>query len=75
LDKGLTWKAQLENVINKAYTTFQTCKDMFGKTWALKPKSVILDLHHGNQIHSDLWFHGMLPWVRFNVKRTELNKL
>jgi len=31
----MTWKAQLENVINKAC---RTCKDTFGKTWALKPR-------------------------------------
>jgi hypothetical protein len=32
LDKGLTWKTQLENVINKAYRAFWTCKGTFGKT-------------------------------------------
>lgn len=56
LDKGLTWKAQLENVINKAYRTCWTCMGMYGKTW-----SVILDLHHGDQTHSDLQLHGMMP--------------
>jgi hypothetical protein len=38
LDKGLTWKTQLENVINKAYRAFWTCKGTYGKTWGLKPK-------------------------------------
>jgi hypothetical protein len=38
LDKGLTWKTQLGNVINKAYRAFWTCKGTFGKTWGLKPK-------------------------------------
>jgi hypothetical protein len=32
LDKGLTWKAQLRNVMNKAYGTFWTCKGTLGKT-------------------------------------------
>jgi hypothetical protein len=32
LDKGLTWKAQLKNVMNKAYRAFWTCKGTFGKT-------------------------------------------
>jgi hypothetical protein len=36
LDKGLTWKAQPENVINKAYRAFWTCKGIFGKTLDLK---------------------------------------
>jgi hypothetical protein len=26
LDKGLTWKAQLKNVMNKAYRAFWACK-------------------------------------------------
>jgi len=26
LDKGLTWKAQLTNVMKEAYRAFQTCK-------------------------------------------------
>jgi len=38
LDKGLTWKAQLENVINKAYRAFWTCKGIFGKTLDLKSR-------------------------------------
>jgi hypothetical protein len=32
MDKGLTWKAQLKNVMNKAYRAFWTCKGTFGKT-------------------------------------------
>jgi hypothetical protein len=35
LDRGLTWKAQLKNVMNKAYRAFWTCKGTFGKTWGL----------------------------------------
>jgi hypothetical protein len=33
LDKGLTWRKQLDKVINRAYKAFWTCKGMFGKTW------------------------------------------
>jgi hypothetical protein len=40
LDKGLTWKKQLDYAINKAYKAFSTCKGTFGKTWGLKPKVV-----------------------------------
>jgi hypothetical protein len=36
LDRGLTWNAQPENVINKAYRAFWTCKGIFGKTLDLK---------------------------------------
>jgi hypothetical protein len=38
LDKGLTWKKQLDKVIDKAYKAFWTCRVTFGKTWGLKPK-------------------------------------
>jgi hypothetical protein len=40
LDKGLTWKKQLDKAITKAYKAFWTCRDTFGKTWGLKPKVV-----------------------------------
>jgi hypothetical protein len=33
LDKGLTWKKQLDKVINKAYKTFWTYRGTVGKTW------------------------------------------
>jgi hypothetical protein len=33
LDKGLTWKKQLDKVIDKAYKAFWTCRGTFGKTW------------------------------------------
>jgi hypothetical protein len=38
LDKGLTWKKQLDKVIDKVYKTFWARKGTFGKTWGLKPK-------------------------------------
>jgi hypothetical protein len=40
LDKGLTWKKQLDRVINKAYKTLWTSRGTFGKTWRLKPKVI-----------------------------------
>jgi hypothetical protein len=52
-DKRLTWKAQLENMMNKAYRALWTFKGTFSKIPGLKP-SVTLDLHHGNKTHSDL---------------------
>jgi hypothetical protein len=40
LDKGLTWKKQLDKATNKAYKAFWACRGMFGKTWGLTPKVV-----------------------------------
>jgi hypothetical protein len=40
LYKGLTWKKQLDKVIDKAYKAFWTCSGTFGKTWGLKPKVI-----------------------------------
>jgi hypothetical protein len=40
LDKGLTWKKQLDGVTNKALTAFWACRGTFGRTWRLKPKVV-----------------------------------
>jgi hypothetical protein len=58
LVKELTWKAQLKNVMNKAYRAFWTCKGTFGKTVGSETQGVTLDLHHGNQTCSDLWLHS-----------------
>jgi hypothetical protein len=40
LDKGLTWKKQLDKAINKSYKAFWTCRGTFGKTWGRKRKVV-----------------------------------
>jgi hypothetical protein len=40
LDEGLTWKAQVKSVMNKAYRTSWITKGTFSKTWGLKPKVV-----------------------------------
>jgi hypothetical protein len=40
LDKGLTWKKQLDKVINKAYKAFCKYRGTFGKTSDLKPKVI-----------------------------------
>jgi hypothetical protein len=75
LDKGLTWKTQLENVINKAYRAFWTCKGTFGKTWGLKPK--VLHWIYIVIIRPILTYGAMAWWIRvnYNVSRMELNKL
>jgi hypothetical protein len=40
LDKGLTWKKQLDKVSDRTYKVFWKCRGTFGKTWGLKPKVV-----------------------------------
>jgi hypothetical protein len=75
LHKGLTWKTQLENVINKAYRAFWTCKGTFGKTRGLKPK--VLHWIYIMTIRPILTYSAKVRWTRvnFNVSRRELNKL
>jgi hypothetical protein len=74
LDKGLTWKAQLGNLINKAYRAFCTCKGTFGKTWGLKPKG--LHWIYIMIIRPILTYGSTVWWTSVNyVSRMELNKL
>jgi hypothetical protein len=40
LDKGQTWKKQLDKVIDKAYKAFWICRGTFGKTWELQTKDI-----------------------------------
>jgi hypothetical protein len=64
-----------ENVMNKAYRAFWTCKGITGKTWGLK--SGVLHWIYTILIRpvltssSTVW----LPRVRQNISRTKLNKL
>jgi hypothetical protein len=72
LDKGLTWKAQLKNVMSKAYRAFWTC---IGKTWGLKPRVVLWIL---TMVIRSVLAYGSAVWwprVRYNVSRTELSKI
>jgi hypothetical protein len=55
LDKGMICKAQLKNVMNKAYRAFRTCKGTSGKT-----QGGALYIHHGDQTGVDLRFHGLV---------------
>ena len=62
-----------ENVMNKAYRAFWTCKGTFGKTWGLKPRVVhwiyTMVIRPALTCGSTVWW----PWVRYNVSRTELS--
>jgi len=60
LDKGLAWKAQLKNVMSKAYRPFWICKGTFGKIWGLKTQGGTLNLHCGVQTCIDLQLHGLV---------------
>jgi hypothetical protein len=40
LDKGLTWKKQLDKIINKVYEAFWTRRGTYVKTWRLKPNVI-----------------------------------
>jgi hypothetical protein len=75
LDKGLTWKAQLKNVMNKTYKAIWTCKGTSGKTWGLKPR--VLHWIYTRVIRAFLTY-GSTVWllrVRYNISRMERNKL
>ena len=75
LDKGLTRKAQLTNVMKEVYRAFCTCKGTFGKTWFLKPRvvhwmySIVIRPILNNS--TTVWW----PRVGYNVSRTELSRL
>jgi hypothetical protein len=75
LDKGLTWKAQLKNVMNMAYRAFWTCKGTFGKTWGQKPRLVhwiyTMVIRPVSTYDSTVWWLR----VRYDVSRTELSKI
>jgi hypothetical protein len=60
LDNGLTWKAQLKNVMNKAYRPFWTCKGTSGKTWGLKPRVVHWIYTMVMRPVLTLWIHGLV---------------
>ena len=75
MENGLTLKAQLKNVMNKAYRAFWTCKGTSGKTWGLKPK--VLHWIHIMIIRPILTYGSTVWWQRvsYNVKKMELIKL
>jgi hypothetical protein len=75
LDKKLTWKTQLGNVIKKVYRAFWTRKDTFGKTWRLKLK--VLHCIYIMIIRPVLTYGSTVCWTRanYNVSKMELNKL
>jgi hypothetical protein len=74
-DKGLTWKAQLENVMNMAYKMFRTCKGKYGETWGLTP-NMVYGIY--TKVMRPILTYGSTVWwprVRYQVSRTKLSKL
>jgi hypothetical protein len=61
LDKQLSWKAQLRNVMNKAYRVFWTCNGTFGKTWHLKPR-VVYWIY--TTVIGPILTYGSMVWLR-----------
>jgi hypothetical protein len=71
----LTWKAQLKNVMNKAYRAFWTRNGISGKTWGPKPR-VVYWIY--TMVIRPVLTYGFMVWwptVRYNVSRTELSKI
>jgi hypothetical protein len=75
LDKGLTWKGQLDKFINKAYKAFWTCRSMFGKTWGLRPH--IMYWIYTAVIRPIITYSITIWWPRVKLKtsKAELSKL
>jgi hypothetical protein len=75
LDKGLTWKAQLKNVMNKVNMAFWTFESTFGKIWGLKPK-VVYWIY--TMVIRPMLSYGFTIWwsrVTYKVNRLELGRL
>jgi hypothetical protein len=75
LDKGLTWKKQIHEVINKVYKAFWACKDTFGKTWVLKSK--VLYWIYTAAVRPIVTYATTIWWSKVKLKtcQAELSKL
>jgi hypothetical protein len=60
LDKGLTCSAQLDEVMNKAYTVLWTCRGLSVEGMRPETKSSALAAQHGGKTHNNLWYHGVV---------------
>jgi hypothetical protein len=75
LDKGLTWKKQLDKVIDKANKAFWTCRCTFGKACGLKPK--VLYWIFTAVVRPIVTYAATVWWprVKFKTSQAELSKL
>jgi hypothetical protein len=69
LDKGLTWKKQLDKVIDKACKPFWTCRGTFGKTWGLKPK--VLYWIYTAVVRLIAIYAATIRWPRVKLKASQ----
>jgi hypothetical protein len=75
IDKGLTWKDQVDKFIDKANKAFWTCRFTFGKTWGLKPK-VVYWIY--TAVVRPIITYGATIWrprVQLKTSQVELNRL
>jgi hypothetical protein len=68
LDKELTWKKQLEKIIDRAYKAFWTCRGTSGKL-GTETKGDILDKQCGSETHSYLCCHCMVAQSQTQKKQ------
>jgi hypothetical protein len=54
LNSKLNWKFHIENRIRKASVAYLQCHREIGKTWSLKPKTSVLDIHFCNKTDVDI---------------------
>ena len=75
LDKGLTWKMQLETVTQKATKALWACRNAIGKTWGLKPK-VVLWIYTAI-VRPIITYASTTWWMALNVinSRNKLSKV
>jgi hypothetical protein len=75
VDKGLTWKAQMKSVLNKAYRASYITKGIFRKTWSLIPKVVYWTY---TMVIRPMLICGSTVWwsrITYKFSRMELSKL
>jgi hypothetical protein len=71
----MTWKRQLDNVINRAYRAFWTCRGTFGKTWGLRPQ--VMYWIYTVVVRPIVTYAATVWWPRmkYGTSRAELTKL
>jgi hypothetical protein len=71
LDKELTWKKQLDTVINKAHKSFWICRGTFWKTWGLKP--MVIYCIYTAVVSPIATYAASVWWTRVKLKPARQN--
>jgi hypothetical protein len=66
LDKGLTWGAQPDKVMNRAYRAFWSCRGSIGKTWG--PKLKIVQRVYTMVVRPAITYSSTVWWPRVDIK-------